>query len=81
MKRQKKIHDAHRLMAIIRLLCTKRSPTTSGMIIPVGDGTSIQTMYIATYAEEMQRMDDELLQAAYCAAIEAIQQYMHGGES
>lgn len=50
---------------------------TSGMIIPVGDGTAIQTMHIATYAEEMQKMDEELLQAAYYGAIEAIERYIH----
>ena len=76
---QKKIniHDARKLMAIIRLLCTKRASMTSGMIIPVGDGTAIQTMHIATYAEEMQKMDEELLQAAYYGAIEAIERYIH----
>lgn len=80
MKRKKKINirDAHKLMAIIRLLCTKRSSMTRDMMIPVGDGTSIQTMHIATYAEEVQKMDDELLQTAYRGAIEAIDRYIHG---
>mgnify|MGYP006266708357 CR=1 FL=1 len=64
-----------KLQVVIGLLLLKRAPGTKRMMVK-GGASWYDSTYIATYAEELQGMDDALLYAVRRGALDAIERYI-----